>query len=76
LWGDRRSGADWRDVAQRSVTKQRMLRLMRAQQWLGTPKVRLQAKRTPTGSTPRPTPPNAWGGIDLTKGLVEGVGGV
>jgi putative transposase len=54
-WGYRRIWAYWRDVEQRPVNKKRILRLMRAHQLLVTPNVRLHAKRTPTGSTPRPT---------------------
>ena len=40
------------------------------------PTLRLKAKRTPTASTPRPTKPNEWGGIDMTKVLVPGFGWV
>jgi putative transposase len=73
-WGYRRLWADVRDVEQRTVTKKRMLRLMRAQQLLVTPQVRRHAKRPPTGSKPRPTQPHEWWGIDMTKVLVEGFG--
>jgi putative transposase len=76
FWGYRRIWAYLRDVEQRLVTKKRILRLRRAQQVLVTPNRRLKAKRTPTGSNPLPTQPNAWGGIAMTKVLVEGVGGV
>jgi putative transposase len=75
-WGYRRIWAYWRDVEQRTVNKKRILRLMRAHQLLVTPNVRLQAKRTPTGSKPRPPQPNEWWGIDMTKVLVEGFGWV
>jgi putative transposase len=75
-WGYRRIWAYWRDVEQRTVNKKRMLRLRRAHQLWVTPNVRLQAKRTPTGSKPRPTQPNEWWGIDMTKVLVEGFGWV
>jgi transposase InsO family protein len=37
---------------------------------------RLQAKRTPTRRTPKPTKPDEWWGIDMTKVLVEGFGWV
>jgi putative transposase len=36
----------------------------------------LKAKRTPTRSKLRPTRPNEWWGIDMTKVLVEGFGWV
>jgi putative transposase len=49
---------------------------MRAHQLLVTPNMRLKAKRTPTGSKPRPAQPNEWWGIDMTKVLVEGFGWV
>jgi putative transposase len=65
-----------RDVEQRSVNKKRILRLMREQQLLVTPNLRLKAPRTPTGSKPRPTRPNEWWGIDMTKVLVAGFGWV
>ncbi len=32
---------------------------------------RLKARRTPTRSKPRPTTPNQWWGIDMTKVMVE-----
>jgi hypothetical protein len=38
------------------------------------PHLRLKAKRTPRGSKAKPTKPNEWWGIDMTKVLVEGVG--
>lgn len=76
FWGYRRLWAYVRYVEQRSVNKKRILRLMRAQQLLVTPNLRLKAKRTPTGSKPRPTQPNEWWGIDMTKVLVEGFGWV
>jgi putative transposase len=49
---------------------------MREQHLLVPPTLRLKAKRTPQGSQPKPTKPNEWWGIDMTKGLVEGVGWV
>jgi putative transposase len=76
LWGYRRIWAYLRYVEQRSVNKKRILRLMREQQLLVTPNLRLNATRTPTGSKPRPTRPNEWWGIDMTKLLVAGFGWV
>jgi hypothetical protein len=46
---------------------------MREHHLLVQPKLRLQAKRTPMGSKPRPTKPNEWWDIDMTKVLVQGV---
>jgi putative transposase len=76
FWGYRRIWAYRRFVEQLPVNKKRIWRLMRAHHLLVPPNLRLQAKRTPQRSTPTPTKPNAWWGIDMTKVLVEGVGWV
>jgi len=65
-----------RFVEQLPVNKKRVLRVMREHHLLVPPHLRLKAKRTPTGSKPRPTKPNEWWGIDMTKVLVEGFGWV
>jgi putative transposase len=49
---------------------------MREHHLLVPPNLRLKAKRTSQRSKPKPTKPNAWWGIDMTKVLVEGVGWV
>jgi putative transposase len=74
FWGYRRIWAYLHFVERRSVNKKRIWRLMREHQLLVTPHRRLRATRTPTGKKPRPTKPNEWWGIDMTKVLVEGVG--
>jgi putative transposase len=74
FWGYRRIWAYLRYVEQVPVHKKRILRLMREHQLLVQPNLRLRAKRTPTGSKPRPTKPNEWWGIDMTKVLVQGFG--
>jgi putative transposase len=76
FWGCRRIWASWRVVEPLSVNKKRMLRLMRAHRLLVTPNLRLKAKRTPTRGKPKPTKPNEWWGIDMTKVLVQGFGWV
>jgi putative transposase len=76
FWGYRRIWAHLRFVQQRAVNKKRLLRLMRAQPLLVPPHLRLKAKRTPTGSKPRPTKPHEWWGIDMTKVMVAGFGWV
>jgi putative transposase len=73
-WGDRRIWAYRRGVAQLPVNKQRIWRLRREPRLRVPPNRRLQAKRTPTRSNPRPIRPQEWWGIDRTKVLVEGVG--
>jgi putative transposase len=76
FWGYRRIWAYLRLVEQRLVNKKRILRLMREHRLLVPPNLRLKAKRTPPGRKPKPTTPNHWWGIDMTKVLVEGVGWV
>jgi putative transposase len=76
FWGSRRIWAYRRFIEQEAVNKQRMWRLMRAHHLLVPPHGRLKAKRPPTRSKPQPTQPDEWGGIDMTKGLVEGFGWV
>ena len=76
FWGYRRIWAYLRFVEQRPVNKKRGLRLMREHHLLVQPHLRLKAKRTPMGSQPRPTKPNAWWGIDRTKVRVHGIGWV
>jgi putative transposase len=75
-WGYRRIWAYRRFIEQQTVHKKRIWRLMREHYLLVTPNGRLKAKRTPTRSTPKPTKPHAWWGIDMTKVLVEGLGWV
>jgi putative transposase len=74
FWGYRRIWAYLRFVEHQPMNKKRILRLMREHQLLVTPNLRLRAKRTSTGRKPKPTKPNEWWGIDMTKVLVEGVG--
>ena len=74
FWGSRRIWAYLHCVERRPVNNKRMLRLRREHQRLITPNRRLRAKRTPPGTKPRPTKPHEWGGIEMTKVLVEGVG--
>jgi putative transposase len=76
FWGYRRIWAYLRFVEQLPVNKKRIWRLMREHHLLVPPNLKLRAKRTPTGSKPRPTKPNEWWGIDMTKALVEGCGWV
>ena len=72
--GDRRIWASLRFVEQRPVHQKRMWRLMREHHLVVPPTLKLKAKRTPTGSKPRPTKPNEWWGSDMTKVWVEGCG--
>jgi putative transposase len=74
FWGYRRIWAYLRFVEPVPVNKKRIWRLMREHRLLVPPNLRLKAKRTPTGSKPRPTKPNEWWGIDMTKVRVTGFG--
>jgi putative transposase len=74
FWGYRRIWVYLRFVEQVPVNKKRIWRLMRERHLLVQPNLRLKAKRTPTGSKPRPMKPNEWWGIDMTKGMVTGCG--
>ena len=76
FWGYRRCWATLRYVDGLAVNKKRVLRLLRQHALLVTPNQHLKACRTPTTSKPRPTRPNEWWGIDMTKVLVESFGWV
>jgi putative transposase len=76
FWGYRRIWAYLRVVEQLPIKKKRMLRLMREHQLLVQPNPRLQARRTPMARKPKPTRPNEWWGLDMTKVLVSGFGWV
>jgi len=58
------------------VNKKRILRSMWEHELLVSPNLKLKAKRTPMRSKPKPTKPNEWWGIDMTKVLVQGLGWV
>jgi putative transposase len=69
FWGYRRIWAYLHFVEQRPVNKKRIWRLMREHSLQVPPNLRLKAKRTPGKSKPKPTKPNEWWGIDMTKCL-------
>jgi putative transposase len=75
-WGYRRVWACLRCVEHLPVNRKRMWRLMREPHRFVPPHLRLKAKRTPMGSTPKPTKPDEGWGIDMTKVLVQGFGWV
>jgi putative transposase len=76
FWGYRRIWAYLHFIEQLPINKKRILRLMQEHHLLVTPNPRLKAKRTPIRSKPRPSKPNEWWGIDMTKVAVEGFGWV
>jgi putative transposase len=76
FWGYRRLWAHLKFVDGLAVNKKRVLRLLRAHELLVHPNRRLRASRTPTTHKPKPTVPNQWWGIDMTKVLVDSFGWV
>jgi transposase InsO family protein len=67
FWGYRRIWAYLRFVLGLAVNKKRVYRLMREHGLVVAPNTRLRAARTPSRPKPRPTRPNQWWGIDMTK---------
>ncbi|WP_243438497.1 IS3 family transposase [Fundidesulfovibrio soli] len=76
FWGYRRIWAHLRFVDELAVGKNRVHRLMKEHGLTVRSNQLLKAKRKPTGSKPRPTRPNQWWGIDMTKVMIEGFGWV
>jgi putative transposase len=76
LWGYRRIWAYLPVVEPLASKKKRVRRVRREHHLLVQPNRQRNATRTPSRSTPRPTPPQEWWGIDMTKVLVEGCGWV
>jgi putative transposase len=69
FWGYRRVWAYLNYVEGILVNKKRVLRLMREENMLVKANMNLKALRSPQRSKPRPTRPNEWWGIDMTKVL-------
>ncbi|MDP7385841.1 MAG: IS3 family transposase, partial [Nitrospinota bacterium] len=59
-----------------TVNKKRVLRLMQTHSLTVKRNVRLKARRTPSRSKPRPSRPNEWWGIDMTKVMTRRSGWV
>lgn len=76
FWGYRRIWAHLKYVDGLVVNKKRVLRLLREMDLLVKRDRILRAKRTSTRPKPRPTEPNQWWGIDMTKVMVEEFGWV
>ncbi|WP_051694112.1 IS3 family transposase [Desulfohalovibrio reitneri] len=74
FWGYRRVWAFLRFVDGVVVGQNRVYRLMSEHDLTVKPNLRLKAKRRPTGVKPRPTRPNEWWGIDMTKIKIDGYG--
>ncbi len=72
FWGYRRVWAHLRFIDGLCVNRKRILRLMREAGLIVQPNMRLKATRMPSRPKPRPTRPNEWWGIDMTKVLAWG----
>lgn len=66
FWGYRRVWAYLKFVDRLEVNKKRILRLMRQNQLLVKPGLKLKARRTSSRPKPRSVAPNQWWGIDMT----------
>jgi transposase InsO family protein len=69
FWGYRRVWAYLHYVEKRLINKKRVYRLMKENDLLVTANTRLKAVRRSTTQKPKPTRPNQWWGIDMTKVL-------
>ena len=74
FWGYRRVWARLKYGQGLEVNKKRVYRLMKEAGLLVAPNLKIKARRSATGPKPRPTAPNEWWGIDMTKALI-GEGG-
>ena len=63
-------------MEQQRVTQKRIYRLMKLHGLLVHPNLRLKASRVAHRRKPKPTAPNRWWGIDMTKVLIDGFWGV
>lgn len=76
FWGYRRIWAYLKFVEGLDINKKRILRLMREYGLLVKPNMRLKATRVAPRPKPRPSSPNEWWGIDMTKAIVGNSGWV
>jgi hypothetical protein len=71
FWGCRRVWAYLRYADGLAVNPKRVYGLMKAADLLVRPNPKLRAKRKAETRKPRPTRPNEWWGIDMTKVMIE-----
>lgn len=74
FWGYRRIWAYLKYVDHIEVNQKRIYRLMKEHKLLVKGNTKLKAKRTSGRSKPKPTIPNQWWGIDMTKVMIDGYG--
>lgn len=75
-WGYRRVWAHLKFRQNISVNKKRIHRIMKLENLLVPPNLKLKSKRTPTRSKPRTLEPNTIWGTDMTKILIPSSGWV
>jgi putative transposase len=75
FWGYRRTWAHLRFIDKLPFNKKRVQRLMQVNGLAVGPNAKLKARRTESAK-PRPTRPDEWWGIDMTKVLVGQIGWV
>ena len=71
FWGYRRVWAYLRYVDGLVINKKRVYRLMQEHNLIVTHNTRLKAKRISDKQKPKPSCPNEWWGIDMTKVMTE-----
>jgi HTH-like domain len=76
FWGYRRIWAYLRYVDGLIVNQKRVYNVMKAADLLVRPNLKLRARRKAATTKPRPTRPNDWWGIDMTKVMIEGSHGL
>ena len=76
FWGYRQIWAHLRYVDGLVVNQKRVYNVMKVADLLVKPNLKLRARRKVDTKKPRPTRPNEWWGIDMTKVMIEGFGWV
>lgn len=76
FWGYRRIWAYLRYKLSLKVNQKRIYRLLKTNNLLVKPNLRLLAKRKVNTSKPKPTKLNEWWGIDMTKIMIDSFGWV
>ena len=74
FWGYRRVWAYLRYIDGLTVNQKRVYGVMKANDLLVKPTPKLRARRKADTRKPRPSRPNEWWGIDMTKVMIEGFG--
>ena len=74
FWGYRRVWAYLRYIDGLTVNQKRVYGVMKANDLLVKPNPKLRARRKADTRKPRPSRPNEWWGIDMTKVMIEGFG--